>query len=39
MARVRNHLSYKLGQAIIKANNKGFIVGGGGFGCYLKLIV
>ena len=26
----KNHLSYKLGEALIKANNKGFITGGGG---------
>lgn len=27
----KNHLSYKLGEALIKANNKGFITGGGGY--------
>jgi hypothetical protein len=26
----KNHLSYKLGEALIKANNKGFITGRGG---------
>ena len=28
--KIKNHLSYKLGEALIKANNKGFITGGGG---------
>ena len=36
--KIKEHLSYKLGEALIKANNKGFITGGGGvFGCYLRL--
>ena len=29
--KIKNHLSYKLGEALIKANNKGFITGGGGY--------
>ena len=29
--KLKNHLSYKLGEALIKANNKGFITGGGGY--------
>ncbi|WP_293651986.1 hypothetical protein [uncultured Campylobacter sp.] len=28
--KIKEHLSYKLGEALIKANNKGFITGGGG---------
>ena len=35
--KIKNHLSYNLGEALIKANNKGFITGGGGIGCYLRL--
>ncbi|WP_086226136.1 hypothetical protein [Campylobacter devanensis] len=35
--KIKEHLSYKLGEALIKANNKGFITGGGGIGCYLRL--
>ena len=29
--KLKNHLSYKFGEALIKANNKGFITGGGGY--------
>ena len=29
--KIKNHLSYKLGEALIKSNNKGFITGGGGY--------
>ncbi|WP_086243565.1 hypothetical protein [Campylobacter devanensis] len=29
--KIKEHLSYKLGEAMIKANNKGFITGGGGY--------
>ena len=35
--KLKNHLSYKFGEALIKANNKGFVTGGGGIGCYLRL--
>ncbi|WP_141082258.1 hypothetical protein [Campylobacter devanensis] len=29
--KIKEHLSYKLGEALIKANNRGFITGGGGY--------
>ena len=41
-SKIKNHLSYKLGAAVVEANNRGFfgipgVLGGGQYGYYLRL--